>query len=165
MAARIERAGTAHAGVLAALHAASIVPAWSSDAFAALLDQPGVAGWIALDGNEPVGLLLARAAADEAEILTLAVLPAQRRQGNARRLIGALFDWAAAAPLRRLHLEVAEENAAARALYARCGFVSCGRRRDYYGPSRDALLLAADPSALRKRGEPDGAGRPDRPAG
>lgn len=162
MAARIERAGVLHADALAALHAASIVPAWSSDEFAALLVQPGVAGWIALDGDEPVGLLLARAAADEAEILTLAVLPAQRRRANARRLIGALFDWAAASSLQRLHLEVAEDNAAARALYVRCGFVPCGRRRDYYGPGRDALLLAADPSASRERSEPD---PPDRPAG
>lgn len=45
----------------------------------------------------------------------------------------------------RLFLEVAEDNAAARALYDRLGFEPAGRRPRYYsrpnGPAVDALLL------------------------
>ncbi len=142
MIALIERAGAAHAAVMAALHALSIVPSWSADTFATLLGQPGVVGWIALEGDTPAGFLLARAAADEAEILTLAVLPDRRRRGIGRRLVRQLADWAAASQIARLHLEVAETNLAARALYEGAGFVPVGRRSDYYKAGDDALLLA-----------------------
>ena len=53
---------------------------------------------------------------------------------------------AAARGAVRVFLEVADDNAAARALYARAGFVEAGRRPGYYagadGERRDALLLA-----------------------
>lgn len=144
MSLRIDKAGAAHAAVLAALHAESIVPPWSTETFATLLGQPGVAGWIATDNEEPVGLLLARAAADEAEILTLAVLPRMRRRGIAAHLMAQLVVWAVPAKATRLFLEVAEDNVAARALYERSGFINAGRRKDYYAPGRDALLLTRE---------------------
>jgi ribosomal-protein-alanine N-acetyltransferase len=144
MSLRIDKAGAAHAAVLAALHAESIAPPWSTETFATLLGQPGVAGWIATDNEEPVGLLLARAAADEAEILTLAVLPRMRRRGIAAHLMAQLVVWAASASTTRLFLEVAEDNVAARALYERSGFITAGRRTDYYAPGRDALLLTRE---------------------
>ena len=142
MSLRIDKAGALHAAVLAALHAESIAPPWSTETFATLLGQPGVAGWIAADNEEPVGLLLARAAADEAEILTLAVLAHRRRCGIATHLMEQLVAWAAIANTRRLFLEVAEDNVAARALYERWAFAIAGRRADYYAPGSDALLLA-----------------------
>jgi len=141
-----------HAAILEAVHTGATSPAWSRRAFATLLAQPGVAGWIALAGGTPVGLLLARAAADEAEILTLAVLPENRRRGIARELLAALKGWAANQRIRRLFLEVGEDNTAARALYAAAGFETVGRRSDYYGPGLHALTLAHD------------AGDPDCPA-
>ena len=141
MSLRIDKADAAHAAVLATLHAESIAPPWSADTFATLLDQPGVAGWIAVEQEEPVGLMLARVAADEAEILTLAVLPRARRQGIARDLMAQLVTWAATVQAARLFLEVAEDNVAARGLYERSGFALVGRRNDYYAPGNDALLL------------------------
>ena len=141
MSLRIDKADAVHAAVLATLHAESIAPPWSADTFATLLGQPGVAGWIALEQEEPVGLMLARVAADEAEILTLAVLPRARRQGIARDLMAQLVTWAATVKAARLFLEVAEDNVAARGLYERSGFALVGRRNDYYAPGNDALLL------------------------
>ncbi len=114
---------------------------WSAAAFADLLDQAGV---FALE--TPNGFILMRAVADEAEILTLAVRPGARRSGEGGRLVGAGVLAAAARGAARVFLEVAEDNAAARALYARAGFVEAGRRPGYYagvdGGRRDALLLA-----------------------
>ena len=141
MSLRIDKADAVHAAVLATLHAESIAPPWSADTFATLLGQPGVAGWIALEQAEPVGLMLARVAADEAEILTLAVLPRARRQGIARDLMAQLVTWAATVKAARLFLEVAEDNVAARGLYERSGFALVGRRNDYYAPGNAALLL------------------------
>src|SRR5690606_32388544 len=91
------------------------------------------------------GFILMRVAADEAEILTLAVRPAARRAGLGGRLVGEGVLTATARGAGRVFLEVAEDNAAARALYARTGFAEAGRRRGYYaradGGRRDALLL------------------------
>jgi len=135
-------AGPAHAAALAAIHATAFPPAeqWSAAAFATHLALPGVFAVI----DEAGGLVLARVAADEAEILTLAVAPALRRQGRGRALLAAALSHAAAAGARRLFLEVAEGNAAARALYAAAGFREVGRRPAYYASGEAALVLQAD---------------------
>ena len=132
---------------LAAIHAAAFAgphdAPWSEAAFAALLDQPGV---FAI--GSPDGFILMRVAADEAEILTLAVRPEARRGGQGARLVGEGVLAAAARGAGRVFLEVAADNDAARALYARAGFVEAGRRPGYYpgadGGRRDALVLALD---------------------
>lgn len=140
-------AGAGRAARLAAIHAEAFAgphdAPWSEAAFAALLEQPGV---FALESAD--GFILMRAVADEAEILTLAVRPAARRGGQGARLVGEGVLAAAARGASRVFLEVAEDNAAARGLYAGAGFVEAGRRPGYYagtdGGRRDALLLALD---------------------
>jgi ribosomal-protein-alanine N-acetyltransferase len=134
---------TATPTVLAALHAACfVVPRpWNEAEFTALLGDPAT-----LLLAEPGAFLLARIAADEAEILTLATAPGQRRRGCARRLLAAFHTAAAARGARRALLEVAAGNGPARALYAAAGYAEAGRRRGYYrhpdGTGDDALLLA-----------------------
>ncbi len=132
--------GAVDAETLAALHAEAFHLPWSEAAFSALLEQKGVFGVRATDG-----FILCRIVLDEAEILTLAVRPDARRAGLALRLTQAAADLAAQGGVERLFLEVAEDNAAARGLYARLDFVQTGRRRGYYaraeGPPADALLL------------------------
>ena len=128
------------AQALADLHAGAFDAPWSATAFADLLGQAGVM----LEG-EADGFVLIRAVADEAEILTLAVRPAARRRGLGARLVRAATARAAALGATRMFLEVAEDNAPARALYGALGFESAGRRPRYYarpeGPPVDALLL------------------------
>lgn len=144
----LTEAGPEAAALLAALHEAGIGaagPAWDEAAFASLLGQPGRVALIAAAGPEPVGLLLLGLAADEAEVLTLAVLPAARRGGVGRALLARAAALAASRGARRMFLEVAETNAAARALYAQAGFEEIARRRAYYANAsgrQDALVLA-----------------------
>jgi ribosomal-protein-alanine N-acetyltransferase len=133
-------ATVAHAAVLAAIHAASFPPAerWPAAAFAAQLALPGVFGLV----DDAGGMLLGRVAADEAEILTLAVAPEARRRGLGRALLLAAEAHAAAAGAGRMFLEVAEGNAAALTLYVAAGYRPVGRRRGYYADGGDAVLLA-----------------------
>jgi ribosomal-protein-alanine N-acetyltransferase len=82
--------------------------------------------------------------AGEAEVLTLAVRPEQRRRGAARALLAAAL--ALAAPTAAaMFLEVAADNAGAVALYEAAGFEQVGRRAGYYGrtgaPSIDAIVM------------------------
>lgn len=127
---------------LAALHARAFTDPWPVSAFAALLSLPETRLEVA-----PEGFILTRLAADEAEVLTLAVCPAARRRGLGRRLVETAAASLAAEGATRLFLEVAEDNAAARALYAAAGFAPVGRRPGYYGRpggAIDALVLARD---------------------
>lgn len=122
---------------LAALHAAAFtVPRpWTAEELAALLAHPG-----AVLAAAEQGFALARVAADEAELLTIAVAPAARRRGLGRQLLARVLTAAAGRGARSVFLEVAADNAPARALYAMAGFAEAGRRRGYYGGA-DALVL------------------------
>ena len=90
---------------------------------------------------------MSRRAADEAEILSVAVARAWRGRGLARRLLDLHLRRLAGLGLRAVFLEVDEDNVPARRLYARAGFREVGRRPGYYraGPrqSAAALVLAA----------------------
>ena len=135
----IERAGPAHAAALAAIHGAAFPPGerWGRDAMALQLELPGVFGLVDPRG----GMVMARVAADEAEILTLAVLPEQRRQGVGRALLAEAVIVAAAHGAVAMFLEVALRNTAARGLYGAMGFTLVGQRRRYYADGDDALVL------------------------
>lgn len=127
---------------LARLHAACFTTPrpWSAAEFIGLLASP-----LVFVESVPTGFVLGRVIADEAELLTIAVDPAARRQGMGARLLAAFTRQAAGRGAATAFLEVAEDNAAARALYARGGWTDSGRRRGYYHPPQgaavDALIL------------------------
>jgi ribosomal-protein-alanine N-acetyltransferase len=133
-------AGPADAPLLAAIHAACFPPAerWDADALATQIGLPGAFGLLHPEG----GMALGRVAADEAEILTLAVLPQARRRGVGAALLRAAHARAASAGARRMFLEVAASNASALTLYAGVGYRPVGHRRGYYADGGDAAVLA-----------------------
>ena len=126
---------------LAGIHAQAFDAPWDEPALASLLGQVGVHAVV-----RPDGFILIRVVADEAEVLTLAVSPSARGRGLGTILVAGAIDLARAAGAERLFLEVAEDNAPARALYDRLGFETAGRRRRYYarsaGTAADALILS-----------------------
>jgi len=137
------------AGVLSRLHGHSFSDGWSAPYIATLLEAPGAIAFLARHGTAACGFILARQAADEAEILTLAVDPVARRHGTGRALVEAAAASAFARGARMMFLEVESTNAAARALYAGQSFREVGVRRGYYRdapglPARDALTLKAE---------------------
>ena len=92
-----------------------------------------------------VGYVVALEAADEGEILNLAVAPAGRRHGLGRALVQRILEALTARGVRQVYLEVRESNAPARALYAAHGFKEVGRRKQYYRrPVEDAIVLRLD---------------------
>ena len=138
----------ADAPALARLHAAAFdAPGggWGAGEFHALLRQPATIGFRAVRPGpagappaEPRGFVLAREAAGEAEVLTIAVHPAWQGRGIGRLLMDALLRELYARRATELFLEVDEGNAAALALYGRLGFAEVGRREAYYaGPGAE----------------------------
>ena len=87
-----------------------------------------------------------RRAADEAEILSIAVDPSARLRTIATALLGAA-ERELTAQIQKLFLEVSVDNAPALALYERAGFIPVGRRRGYYQSVGD---LAADAIVMTK---------------
>lgn len=122
---------------LAEIHASAFDRPWDAATFESLDSQDAV--FILGDAN---GFLLIRTVLDEAEILTLAVRPEARRRGRGAELVRAGAEAARARGAVKLYLEVAEDNAAALALYRSTGFVEEGRRKGYY-PRPDGLPVAA----------------------
>jgi ribosomal-protein-alanine N-acetyltransferase len=140
----LRTAGAGEAAALAAVHAEAFIAPWPSEAFASLLQSPGVFAVVSEDGGM-IGLILMRTVADEAEVLTLAVAPGRQREGAGRTLLEAGLGLAAAAGAREAFLDVAADNTPALRLYEAAGFTEVGRRGGYYrratGPAIDALVL------------------------
>ncbi|MFC3230011.1 GNAT family N-acetyltransferase [Marinibaculum pumilum] len=138
-------AGVGDASALAALHAAAFAAAarWPAAEIEALLRLETVTGLLDHSGPPAKGFVLFSQVAEEAEILTLAVDPAYRRQGLGLCLVAGATAVATSRGAARLLLEVGEGNAAARALYDRAGFRQVGRRPGYYtaGTQRDDALV------------------------
>lgn len=141
----IRRAGADDAASVARIQAAAFDVPWSVADLRALLEPAPAVALIAMADAEPVGFVLGRVIADEAEILSLAVCPDQRRRGLARRLLTAWIRDIAAAGARTAFLEVAGDNTAAIGLYRSVGFVVTGERKAYYhrrdGTFADALMM------------------------
>lgn len=144
----------AYSAVLSALHCecleAGNSEGWGPAAMADVMRSPGVFALIAFEGEAPVGFALGRLTGDAAELLSLGVRHALRRQGVGRALVRAL---AACVPrVTAIFLEVAQDNQGAQRLYSRLGFVEVGRRANYYARSGGrfvaALTMSAAPDSL-----------------
>ncbi|HKD20852.1 MAG TPA: tRNA (adenosine(37)-N6)-threonylcarbamoyltransferase complex dimerization subunit type 1 TsaB [Rhizomicrobium sp.] len=151
---RLRPAVAADSTVLAELYAACLTGPWDAGFFAQTLESSGGFGTIAEAHGATLGFVLGRAAADEAEILAIGVLPAYRRSGVGHRLLAEAGRRAAELGAARLFLEVATDNLAARALYHGLGFSEAGKRKSYYGTGGDALILRGDLPLARLGNDP-----------
>lgn len=137
-------AGPEDVEVLHALHASAFDQSWGAAEIERLMRIMGGFAILAEEAH-PQGFVLARTVADEAEILTLAVAPAHRRQGVGRLLVDAAAAEASRRGARTMFLEVAEDNPGAIALYEAADFQAAGLRRAYYARPNaapaDALVL------------------------
>jgi ribosomal-protein-alanine N-acetyltransferase len=123
------------AAAIAHLHAASFGRGWEEDeVHRLLLDRAVVAH----------RFIMSRMAADEAEILSVAIAPARRRRGFSRPLLDFHLRSLAGFGARTVFLEVDEHNAPACRLYGSAAFHEVGRRRGYYQGGAAALILRRD---------------------
>ncbi|MGH7753296.1 MAG: ribosomal protein S18-alanine N-acetyltransferase [Gemmatimonadales bacterium] len=128
---------------MAAIERQAFSDPWPERAFRETLEEGDQVFLVAAGGSSEVaGYVLARRVGEEAEILNLGVIPAERRRGVGRGLVNAALAELEAAGAREVFLEVRESNVAALRLYQASGFRVVGRRPGYYRrPVEEALIL------------------------
>jgi [ribosomal protein S18]-alanine N-acetyltransferase len=142
----LRRAGPADTHALTKLEALSSLHPWHEAQMRAELERSAPDAVLVLES--PIGIQAYgafRMVLDELHVMNLAVRPDARRRGLARFLLGLALARAGRAGATRALLEVRAGNTAARALYTECGFVTLGRRKQYYSaPPEDALVLVRE---------------------
>ncbi len=146
--AAVEPATLRDAGRLAQLHGESFHRGWGESEFEAMLAERNTLAHRLRIGRKTVGFAVSRIAADEAEILSIAVAASHRGRGLSRNLLLTHLGHLAGRGVRSVFLEVEEHNRPARRLYDRFGFTVVGRRERYYreanGEQLNAMVMRRD---------------------
>jgi ribosomal-protein-alanine N-acetyltransferase len=146
--AAVEPAGLRDAPALAQIHGASFHRGWGESEFDSMLTERNTLVHRLRMGRKVVGFSVSRMAADEAEILSIAVAESHRGRGLSHNLLLTHLGHLAGRGVRTVFLEVEENNQPARRLYERAGFTVVGRRERYYrqggGEPLNALLMRRD---------------------
>ena len=115
---------------------------WSRGMMQSALEDASVVLFTLRDGERLVGYLMLMRVFPDGEILNLAVMPEYRRQGLAERLFDSCLAYCRDVGIEMLFLEVRASNTPAASLYEKQGFVTVGRRKNYYRyPKEDALVM------------------------
>ncbi|MES2601748.1 MAG: ribosomal protein S18-alanine N-acetyltransferase [Pseudomonadota bacterium] len=146
--ATVEPANLRDAPRLSQLHRASFHRGWGTDEFEQILIERNALAHRLRLGGSTIGFIVSRTAADEAEILSVAVAQKHRGHGFSRDLLRTHLGHLAGLGLKTVFLEVEENNRPARALYERAGFRVVGRRERYYkdasGEQLNAVVMQRD---------------------
>src|SRR6266481_7121489 len=147
-AAVVEPATPRDAPKLAEIHGESFHRGWGEGEFESMLAERNTLVHRLRLGRKVIGFAVSRLAADEAEILSIAIDPGQRGRGLSRHLLLTHLGHLAGRGVRTVFLEVEENNRPARRLYDRAGFSVAGRRERYYkqasGEQLNAVLMRRD---------------------
>jgi ribosomal-protein-alanine N-acetyltransferase len=144
----VDAASLRDARRLAQLHGESFHRGWGEGEFEAMLAERNTLVHRLRVGRKVIGFAVSRMAADEAEILSIAVAATHRGRGLSRNLLLTHLGHLAGHGVRTIFLEVEENNQPARRLYQRAGFSVAGRRERYYqqsgGEQLNAVLMRRD---------------------
>ena len=144
----VEPATLRDAPKLAQLHGESFHRGWGETEFETMLAERNTLVHRLRIGRNTVGFAVSRMAADEAEILSIAVAESHRGRGLSRNLLLTHLGHLAGRGVRTVFLEVEENNQPARRLYDGTGFAVAGRRERYYreanGEQLNAVLMRRD---------------------
>lgn len=125
---------------------------WSAQAFGDVLARADTVFLVSEAARRITGYAIGVQAADEGEVLNLAVEIQRRREGLGSRLLGALIRALSQRGAGRVFLEVRVSNTSAIALYEGAGFRRIGRRPGYYArPAEDAVTMATEVGDLAQQ--------------
>lgn len=126
----------------ARLHQNAFFKGWGENDFQELLQNSLTYGLKIEENRRLNGYILWREVGEEAEILTLVVVPSVQRTGRGSLLLMALIKRLIEKNITKLFLEVAEDNNQAQSFYIKHGFALLSRRPHYY-PREKNIFVAA----------------------
>ena len=113
--------------------------------------NPASRCWVAEQGGQIIGVVVAWLLLDEVHIATIATRPEFRRQGIAQALLAHVLKSGAQEGALSPFLEVRASNSAAQAMYHKFGYEETGRRLRYYKDNgEDAILMTLDGLSVEK---------------
>ena len=124
---------------------------WTEQVFYDDVTAPGHIWWVAHDQGQIVGYAGGAFVEGELQIANVAVAPERRGEGIAGRLMERVSYDAQMLGGTTSVLEVEVGNDSAITLYERLGYRGAGRRKGYYGPGHDAIVMTADLPLLDSR--------------
>lgn len=104
---------------------------------------------VARRGGRLIGYSLAEIQGEEAELVSIAVAPGERRQGVGEALLLATVRRLRRAGCATCRLSVRTTNTGAIRLYEKLGFRPVGRIRNYYADGADAIRMKKDLAPAR----------------
>jgi|GEM_PF-224630 len=115
---------------------------WLSSSLPGSIDSNHFIGSVAKKGKELCGYICVNYVLDEADIISVGVLPEFRKKGIGSLLLEWILDFADSHSIQKIALEVRSSNTAAQTLYVKHGFKQVNVRKNYYkNPTEDGLLL------------------------
>ena len=130
---------------LAAIHSSCFPKGWSHLEFESFFERAGMFAAIAYGGQAPVGFVLCWIIEDQCDLLSMGVLPDNRRDGVGLMLLDYALDNARSLGAKYMMLEVNINNTAAHTLYEGHGFEKFSVRKGYYtnmdGSRADAVCM------------------------
>ncbi len=134
------------ADTLTKIHEECFPRYWNRQAFTDFFAVKDTFALLVEEAGKAIAMMVYRVTFDQADVLTLAVLPAFRRRGIAKMLVGKTLESCKELGAKKLFLEVEDGNIAALKLYENAGFKNISRRKLYYqqldGSLTDALVMA-----------------------
>ncbi len=137
---------------IAELHGDNFTRGWSAEEIQNILSSRHnfavIAREVGKADGRPIGFNILRTTLDEAEILAIAVDQKMRKLGIGWQLMRASIEHLMSQNIRKLFLEVDENNPSAIALYKNFGFKTVGKRGGYYAKENreasNALIMRLD---------------------
>ncbi|MBO5371225.1 MAG: ribosomal protein S18-alanine N-acetyltransferase [Lachnospiraceae bacterium] len=115
---------------------------WTRQGFSEALPGEDNCFLLCMEGDRVLGYCGLYMAADEGEIINVAVKPEYQGQGIANQLMQALLEAGESRGVSRFFLEVRVSNVPAIGLYEKHGFVKQGIRKNFYdAPKEDAFVM------------------------
>jgi ribosomal-protein-alanine N-acetyltransferase len=140
----LRRISSVDSQLLADIHGRCFDDGWSVRDFQEILSQDVFFGFLGSEKKIAAGFIVGKMVCDEIEIITFCVLPEFRNRGVGKTLIAEIENQARNNSVKKIFLEVSENNAPAKKIYERLGYAEISKRFAYYRTKNgdsDALVM------------------------
>ncbi len=117
---------------------------WSKGQLNSAFDSGRFSVLGAKENNQLIGFVSFSITIDSADVETVFVKTEHRRKGIAKNLIDSAIKMLLDLGVKKIFLEVRQNNLPARALYQKLGFSDISVRKNYYPDGENAVVMAKE---------------------